>query len=136
MAGQIIKRGERTWLVRIFRGRDANGKRRYANKTVHGTKNDAQKFLNGALRDKDLGVFIEPAKEALGAYLDKWLETAARTRVRESTLEDYKDNIERYIRPALGERRLSDLRPLDVQKLYSDLQARGLSARSLSLIHI
>lgn len=28
MAGQIIKRGKKTWVVRIFMGRDGNGKRR------------------------------------------------------------------------------------------------------------
>ncbi len=27
MAGQIIKRGENTWYIRIFLGRDADGKR-------------------------------------------------------------------------------------------------------------
>ena len=26
MAGQIIKRGDKRWLVRIFQGRDENGK--------------------------------------------------------------------------------------------------------------
>ena len=48
MAGQIIKRGEKTWLVRIFKGRDAEGKRHYLNKTVKGSKKDAEKYL-GAL---------------------------------------------------------------------------------------
>jgi hypothetical protein len=33
-AGQIIPRGEDTWLVRIFMGRDSNGKRRYLNKQL------------------------------------------------------------------------------------------------------
>ena len=40
-AGQIIARGERTWLVRIFMGRDpGSGKRRYHNKTIRGTLRD------------------------------------------------------------------------------------------------
>ena len=42
MAGQIIKRGDKIWLVRIFLGRDENGKRRYTNKTIHGTKKNAE----------------------------------------------------------------------------------------------
>jgi hypothetical protein len=41
-AGQIIPRGERTWLVRVFMGRDSeSGKRKYVNKTIHGTLRDA-----------------------------------------------------------------------------------------------
>lgn len=55
MAGQIVKRGDNIWLVRIFQGRDSNNKRRYLNKTVHGTKKDAGKFLTAKLREKDLG---------------------------------------------------------------------------------
>ncbi len=31
MAGQIIRRGERTWLVRVYLGRDGAGRRRYHN---------------------------------------------------------------------------------------------------------
>ncbi|HKO45153.1 MAG TPA: site-specific integrase [Pyrinomonadaceae bacterium] len=45
MAGQIIKRGDKTWLLRIFMGRDGSGKRRYMNKTVRGNKKDAEAFL-------------------------------------------------------------------------------------------
>ena len=45
MAGQIIKRGEKTWLVRIFMGRNGNGKRRYLNKTIRGTKKKADAYL-------------------------------------------------------------------------------------------
>jgi hypothetical protein len=53
MAGQIIKRGDKTWLVRIFQGRDEKGKRRYVNKTIRGTKRDADKWLTKSLRDRD-----------------------------------------------------------------------------------
>src|SRR6266480_3380866 len=78
MAGQIIKRGDKRWLVRIFQGRDENGKRRYVNKTIRGTKKNAESYLTAKLRDKDLGINIEPAAESLNKYLDKWLDTAAK----------------------------------------------------------
>ena len=41
--GQIVARGDNKFLVRVFIGRDeATGKRSYYNKTVRGTKKDAQ----------------------------------------------------------------------------------------------
>jgi hypothetical protein len=41
MAGQLIQRGDRIWLVRVFRGRDPKtGKRRYLNHTINGNKKD------------------------------------------------------------------------------------------------
>jgi integrase len=83
MAGQLIPRGEKTWLGRIFLGRDSQtGKRKYHNKTIRGNKKDAQKYLNGKLREIDLGIFIEPSAMTMDEYLDQWLQAAAKPRVR------------------------------------------------------
>jgi len=135
MAGQIIKRGERNWIVRIFLGRDATGKRKYVNKTIRGTQKDAQKYLNAALRDKDFGVFAEPAAMSLNEYLNKWLETAARPRLSKATSDNYEYLLKRHVRPALGAKKLCDIRPLDVQKLYSAMREKGLSSRTLRYTH-
>jgi integrase len=44
--------------------------------------------------------------------------------------------IERYVKPShLGVVRLSDLSPLVIQQLYADMQARGLSARTVLYVH-
>jgi integrase len=94
MTGQIIKRGD-SWTVRIFLGRDTDGKRKYFNKTIHGTKKDAQKYLTAKLREKDLGVFIEPASIGLTEYLDKWLNEIAKPRLRESTFSSYEISFEK-----------------------------------------
>jgi hypothetical protein len=47
MPGLIIERGDRTFLVRVYVGRDPQtGKRRYEGFTVHGAKKQAQAKLN------------------------------------------------------------------------------------------
>lgn len=135
MRGQIIARGERTWLARVFLGRDANGKRRYHNHTIHGTKKDAQAYLTAVLRDMDLGTYVEPAPTTLRAYLERWLTDAAKTKVRARTHADYGNLLNRYVTPVLGERRLGDLTALDVQRLYAGMTARGLSARTVRYTH-
>jgi len=135
MAGQINKRGENTWLVRIFLGRDVDGKRKYFNKTIHGTKKDAQKFLTAKTREKDLGIFVEPTSISLNEYLDKWLLESAKPRLREATFENYRYLSNLYIREKLGSRKLSDIKPFDVQKLYNHLTEKGLSARTVRYVH-
>jgi integrase len=137
MAGQLIKRGERTWLVRIFLGRDEKGKRRYANKTVRGTKKDAEKYLNAALRDNDLGTFVAPSPLTVNEFLDKWLETALRPSVRPNSFGSYSDVLRLYVRPVIGALRLSDLTPLHIQNLCAKLQEREpkLSARTIRYTH-
>lgn len=134
-AGQIIPRGEGTWLVRIFMGRDGKGKRRYLNKTVKGKKKDAQDYLSKALAAISTGTFVEPSPLTVGEYLDKWLEAAARPRVSRRTADGYAGLLDRYIRGPLGGKRLDGLRALDIQKVYGDMQARGLSARVVRHAH-
>lgn len=135
-AGQIIARGERTWLVRIFMGRDPeSGKRQYHNKTIHGTRKDAQAYLNQAQRDRDLGMFFEPSRMSLDQYLDKWLETAAKPKLRAKTHRDYEALLMRYVRPPLGTRSVSKIEPLDIQTVYTSMQERGLSARTVRFTH-
>jgi len=96
MAGQIIERGEQTWLVRIFLGRDPQtGKRKWLNHTIHGTKKKAQTFLNKKLTAKDDGQNIDVARVTVGAMLDdllsdyringksyEWVEQVTRVHLR------------------------------------------------------
>jgi integrase len=135
MAGQVIKRGDKVWLVRIFLGRNENGMRRYLNKTIKGTKKDANTYLSKTLADISTGTFIEPSPVTVAEYLKKWLEVAARPRVSRRTADGYAALLDRYIKESLGHKRLDELRPLDIQKVYSEMQARGLSARVVRHTH-
>ena len=146
MAGQLIERGERTWLVRVYTGRDENGRRKYHNKTIHGAKKDAQRYLNKVLRQHDTGEFVEPSRQTVREYLKRWLDAAAKPRLRSTTYTNHEYRINKYIVPALGDRRLSQLSPLDVQAFYTFMQAPkdaadpddrglGLSARSVRIVH-
>jgi integrase len=135
MAGQIIKRGDRTWLVRIFVGRDGKGKRRYLNKTIKGNKKDAEAYLNKTLAEISTDTFVEPSSITLDEYFDKWLQAAARPRVSERTADGYADLLRRYVSEPLGHKRLNKLQPLDIQRVYGGMLARGLSARVIRHTH-
>jgi hypothetical protein len=122
VAGQLIQRGSRTWLVRVSLGRRPDtGKRHHLNRTVHGTRKDAERVLHALLRDRDLGTLVEGSRLTVNEYLDQWLGTAARLRVRDRTYRGYCAVLARYVRPALGGQRLTQLRPLEIQGLYTAL---------------
>jgi len=134
-AGQIVKRGEKKYLIRIFLGRDdSTGKRTWFNKTFHGTQTDAQKWLTMALRRRDMGEPIEDTSRSVSAWLDEWLSFKSKT-VRPRTLEIYTENVENHIRPALGKRKLAGIIAADIQKLYDELSTGGMSANTIGLIH-
>ncbi|MGH2680680.1 MAG: N-terminal phage integrase SAM-like domain-containing protein [Actinomycetota bacterium] len=64
---------------------------------------------------------------SVGDYLQQWLAHVA-GRVRPKTLDGYRGLIRLYASPGLEKLRLVELKPLDVQGLYSELMGRGLSA--------
>jgi integrase len=135
--GQIIARGDRRWLIRVYLGRDHETKRRnYHNRTIHGSIREAQTYLTRKLRERDLGRDLEGAKITLNEYLDRWLETAVRARVRPKTFQDYQGMLHRYVRPILGDRVLAGMSPLDLQTMYQQMTERGLSARTVRYAHV
>src|SRR6185369_1941099 len=136
MAGQIIKRGDKTWLVRIFIGRDGNGKRRYMNKTIRGNKKDADAYFSKTQTQISSGTFVEPSHLTINEYLDKWLEAAARPRLSERTFADYSEVLKRYVRPKLGVRRYLNCNRLRfrsfIPKCRSEIFRRGLCGEPTS----
>lgn len=127
--GQILKR-DYGYLVRIYLGRDETGTRKYDNQKVTGSKKDAEKVLTALLRKLDTGEFLhEPTRLTVKAYLEHWLEIAAKPRLTEHTHDEYTALMRRYIYPTLGARKLTKLVPVDIQKVYTDMLGRGLSAR-------
>jgi hypothetical protein len=52
--GQIIARGDRRWLIRVYLGRDhQTKKRKYHNRTIHGPMREAQAYLTRKLREHE-----------------------------------------------------------------------------------
>ena len=131
--GQIIARNPRTWLVRVYQGRDPiTGKRRYRNQTVHGGREAAEQELAALLAATPRRP--QPAS-ALDEYLDWWLYAAVEGRLRPKTARDYRMLLARYVRPELGKVRLDRLQPLALQGFLTELTGRGLSARTVRYTH-
>lgn len=131
-AGQIIARGQSTWLVRVYLGRDPQtGTRKYHNQTIHGPFRAAQRFLNLKLQQRDNGRVSCPAVLSLNQLLDQWLATVVRARVRTRTFKDYEALLNLYIRTALGSRLIGTISQIDIQNLYAQMFERGLSARTI-----
>jgi integrase len=130
--GQIIARGLSTWLVRIYQGREPEtGTRKYLNQTIHGSFREAQRFLNLKLQQRDLNRTPRAVAISLNQFLDQWLATSAKPRLRARTFHDYESLLRLYIRPALGRQLIGTIGQMDMQGLYAQLFGRGLSARTI-----
>ena len=71
--GQIVGRGRRTWLVRVYNGQDPETKKRkYLNQTHCGPRG-AQRHLNNMLGERDRGRnfgFVDANSESVLGSLD------------------------------------------------------------------
>ena len=131
-AGQLISRGTRTWLVRVSLGRDPEtGTRKYHNRTVHGSFREAQTYLNAKLQERDIGRLPHAAAIRLDDYLDQWLATSAKPRLRPKSYTDYESLLRHHIRPCLGARPLGAITQFDIQSLYAQMFNRRLSPRTI-----
>lgn len=75
--GQIIARGDRRWLIRVYLGRDhETHKRKYHNRTIHGPMREGQAYhsvvvvlyLNAEIRENQIASGC-PRNDFLG-FLD------------------------------------------------------------------
>lgn len=135
MAGTIQRKGDNLWIVRIFLGRDAKGKTKHFNKTIHGSKKDAQKYMNAKLRERDLGTFITPTSMSVNKFLDRWLKECAKHKLSMRTFENTKGLLNNHIRPKIGVKKLTELQPYEIQKIYNGMTAAGLSPRTVRIVH-
>jgi integrase len=129
--GQLEERTPGHWRIRVFIGRDTDGKRRYLSRTVEGTKKEAEDELRELIGKKRKGRLTKPARRSLAAWMDEWLEQAVKPRVRARTLRFYQEETDLYVKPELGPVRLDRLTTLDVQRWTNGLTARGLSSRTV-----
>lgn len=122
--GQIHARGGGAWLIRVSLPADVDGKRKTWNKTVHGTRKDAERALTRALSDLDAGRLEDPSRMSVAAWWKEWWE-GRRQDLKERTWIHYDRVIQLYIMPFLGKVRLADLKPRDVQRVISALGNGG-----------
>lgn len=135
-SGQIVARGERRWLVRVYLGRDRETRKRiYHNRTIYGSLRYAQTYLLRKLHERDLLRGVEGGQVSVDEYLDHWLKTAVKPKVRAKTYRDYTAMLRRYIRPALGSRILISLSSLEIQGAYQLMIDQKLSARTVRYAH-
>jgi integrase len=142
VAGHLQERGPKTWRLSVYVGRDSRtGRKRYAQRTVHGTKREAERALARLVTEVDEGRHSASAAGTFGNLLDRWLETKAQS-VDPATISNYRWVTEKYVRPGLGQARLASLKPADIDSFYVRLASkpgeRGkmLSPRTIRICHV
>ena len=130
--GMVRKREDGRWEGRIVVGHKDNGDSIF--RYVYA---DTQKELTARLRKcitAYQGVDLtEQSRLTLSEWLDQWL-VSKEGMVRRGTLNGYRGYIENHIRPCLGEKRIRQIKAVDIQRFY-DMLSRKLASGTVRRIH-
>ena len=125
MRGTVAKKGRR-WYAVVYDGIDpATGKKRRRWVSAGTRRGDAERLLASLVQRKYEGEPVVTDKVTLGRYLlERWLPIQ-KTRLRASTYDAYRRNIDLHVLPGLGRRPLDKLTGEDIDLFYAKLLTEG-----------
>lgn len=102
-----------------------SGKRRRGTRAGFATRGEAEAALADVLGQVNHGTYVAPSRQRLGDYLTSWLDGL---RVKPTTRDNYRTQVEVHIVPRLGGVALCDLTAEQVDGLYRQLEKHGKRA--------
>jgi len=118
-----LKDGRPAWLL-TWEGKDpGTGKRKRERETFHGTKREAERRWiahEAEIRAKG-AAYVKPAKETLGAYLERWFRDYGEPNLKPTTLASYRTLARVHVVPGLGALPLSELTAAQVSAWQGDM---------------
>jgi len=135
--------GRTFWQYVVDLGDDPEtGRRRQRRKRGFTTQTEAAAALDEARRVIEAGGFLFDVEHmTFIEYLDVWLDGLPQTDMKPRTISDYRNETRRYIKPHLGDVKLTKLTPLHLERLYRTLMAEGgrggrpLSPKTVLRVH-
>ena len=98
------------------------------------TKRNAQNWIREIKNELDRGLGSDGFKLFYGTFLDEWLKVKKQN-VEAQTHRYYKQIIEDYIKPELGNLKIRDITSRRIQKLYNDFVEDGVGLRTIEKTH-
>ncbi|MTI49433.1 MAG: site-specific integrase [Firmicutes bacterium] len=132
MQGGVRKRGAK-WYYYFDAGK-VNGKRKKIERVGGRTKKEAQDALRKALNDFETG-YTPPNKLTVYDYLNDWLENFIKENRKINTYNRYKGLLKNYIYPAIGNIKLKDLKPIQIDTMINEVRQSNISNSTLQHIY-
>ncbi len=115
MQGSVRKRGK-TWSYYFYIG-IVNGKKKYKEKGGFKTKGEASSAMRDAMSDFENNGYIEPKKTTFTQVSLKWLEEYVKPLRKITTYNRYKELINKYLTPTIGDMNIIDIHPTNIEDL-------------------
>ena len=123
------------WEVRVSLAKDpVTGKYGRLSKTVYGSAKDADDALRDLITNR-VPASVEAVGATFGSLLDRWLAECERLELSPTTIRNYRAQVEKTIRPALGKVTLTRLTAKHLDDLYGSMRDDGRSAKTIRNHH-
>ena len=122
--GMVRKREDGRWEGRIVVGHKQNGEPIFRYVLAKTQKELLDKLHRDLETFQDVEL-TEDSRMTLGEWLDRWMEDYGAATLRPNTLRSYEQFIRCYIKPYLGNKIVSRVTRMDIQKLYRKLKHEG-----------
>jgi hypothetical protein len=109
------------WVARAVVGVKPSGSPKYKEVTAK-SKGEVLAKKTRLQQDAAAGRLNETSGMTAGQYLGHWLESTARPSVAPTTWASYERCVRLHLIPRIGGIRLAQLRPVQVESLFRDLQ--------------
>ncbi len=131
------------YTVVLELGKDpVTGKRIRASFRIDTTdKKEAENYLTMKKAEYLQGELLNPSDMTVASYLDEYLEYCESCNHSAATIRDYKEKIERYLKPMFGKKKLQELQKVHIQQVYntwkkkSNASDKPLGAESIKHIN-
>jgi len=125
VSGNVSRRANGDWEYRFDIEPDPlTGRRRRRTKSGFARKRDASQAMNQAIVAHQQGRFVRTNRRTVEDFLNEW-HLAVKSALRPSTWANYRDYIDAYVLPVVGDTALQDLTALRLNLLYGHLLERG-----------
>jgi integrase len=129
MKGSIQRRGKNSWRIK-FDLETVAGKRQTKYVTVRGTKAQAQAEAVRIIASTATGQFVDPSKETVSRFAERWLMDWADGNVSNKTYARYEQLLRKHVCARVGSIPIQKLRAADLQRLYAAMAQDGLADRT------
>ncbi len=144
MPGSIRQRRDRgpdAWELRVFVGRDSEGRSKQKSTLFRGTKRAAERELARLVVHQDDNPVVVPDDEARGwgpattinDAIAGWKENDWDD-LSPATVRRYEDTWRLYIKETIGKRKIASLNPYDVEKYFRKMKNDGVGRETVRYV--
>jgi Site-specific recombinase XerD len=94
---------------------------------------ECKKSLNNLRYEVEHGIYAKQENITVGSWFKTWIDEYKYPSVKRGTISVYVEHYRCYIEKLLGKKKLKDVRPEHIQKLYNDLHKAGYSRNTIEL---